>query len=104
MRDEVDFGLQQRFDMCGARPPDLLFQPACQCRRSVGSSKNVGSKHDAPAAQEEVGGEVAVFVDNHALPHQLLEIPGDQDCGHRGETEYSARTALAVARGSESRH
>lgn len=90
--------------MRGARPTDLLLQPASQCRRSVGSGQNVGSKHDAPAAQEEVGGEMSVLVDNHALPHQLLEIPGDQNCGHRSETEYSAGTALAVARGSESRH
>jgi hypothetical protein len=62
--DEVDLGLEQRLDVRGARPADLLAQPSRERRGRVGGGEDVGGKDDAPAALEEVGGEMTVLVDD----------------------------------------
>ena len=60
--DGVDLWVLESLDMGCSRPADLLQEPAQEGGWCVGGSQSLGIECYFPAIQQQIGGEVAIFV------------------------------------------
>lgn len=74
--DGVDLRILKAFDVGGAGPAHLLQKPAEEGGGGIGGGERAGVEGYFPVAEQEIGCQVAIFVDDCLYAERGLCVPG----------------------------